>query len=752
MTPPPGSAGGLLNAIAGSVLMAGMGTLIGTPVGIFAGIYLAEFGARGWLAPVTRFINDILLSAPSIIIGLFIYQIYVYQVGHFSAWAGSFALALIVIPVVVRTTENMLRLVPDSLREAAAALGTPQWKMILMVTLRSVRAGVVTGVLLAVARISGETAPLLFTALNNQFWTANLERTDVEPSRRDLPVRDEPLQGLAGAGVGGRAPHHSGGPDAQHRGARAVSPDRRQMTHDAKDTTMNLDAVAIRPDVPEQNALPAGPKMSIRDLDFFYGKFQALKDVSLDIAERQVTAFIGPSGCGKSTLLRTLNRMYSLYPGQRAVGEIMLDGENILAPGVDINMLRAKVGMVFQKPTPFPMSIYDNIAFGVRLYENLSARAMDERVEWALTKAAMWDEAKDKLKQSGMALSGGQQQRLCIARAVVGQARSAAARRTDFGTRSNLHCEDRGTHHRAQRRVYDCDRHSQHAAGRPSVRFHRIHVPGRADRVRRDRPDLPQASEEGHRGLHHRPLRLAERRIGTSDMTEHTHKQFDAEMEGIRSGVMAMGGLVETQLAKAISILGTDDGEGTIDQVGADELAINQMQMSIDQQCSQIIAKRQPAAIDLRMILTITKIVNDLERVGDEVKKIAYKAAQTRGNDRLTRMREYDVVRAAEHAQAMLQMALDAFARLDVGAAAEVIDRDEDIDAAFQAIMRQLISYMMEDPRTITPALEIVFIAKSIERIGDHAKNIAEAVVQVVKGKDVRHATAEQIRAEVAEE
>ncbi len=159
--------------------------------------------------------------------------------------------------------------------------------------------------------------------------------------------------------------------------------------------------------------------MSIRNLDFFYGRFQGLKDINLDVAERRVTAFIGPSGCGKSTLLRTMNRMYSLYPGQRATGDILLDGENILAPGVDINMLRAKVGMVFQKPTPFPMSIHDNIAFGVRLYEDLSAREMDERVEWALTKAAMWDEAKNKLKQSGMALSGGQQQRLCIARAVA---------------------------------------------------------------------------------------------------------------------------------------------------------------------------------------------------------------------------------------------------------------------------------------------------------------------------------------------
>ena len=183
MTPPPGSKGGLLNAIVGSLLMAVMGTAIGTPIGILAGIYLAEFGSRGWLAPSTRFINDILLSAPSIIIGLFIYEIYVFRVGHFSAWAGALALALIVIPVVVRTTENMLRLVPDSLREAAVALGTPQWKMIVMVTLRSVRAGVITGVLLAVARISGETAPLLFTSLNNQFWT-----TDLNAPMANLPV------------------------------------------------------------------------------------------------------------------------------------------------------------------------------------------------------------------------------------------------------------------------------------------------------------------------------------------------------------------------------------------------------------------------------------------------------------------------------------------------------------------------------------------------------------------------------------
>jgi len=181
---------------------------------------------------------------------------------------------------------------------------------------------------------------------------------------------------------------------------------------------MNDTTLVSRPSVAASTLPPAPPTMSMRNVDFYYGKFHALKDIALDIAEKRVTAFIGPSGCGKSTLLRTLNRMYSLYPGQRATGEIQFNGQNILGPGIDLNLLRAKVGMVFQKPTPFPMSIYDNIAFGVSLYESLGQRDMDERVEWALTKAAMWDEAKDKLRQSGMALSGGQQQRLCIARAV----------------------------------------------------------------------------------------------------------------------------------------------------------------------------------------------------------------------------------------------------------------------------------------------------------------------------------------------
>lgn len=176
MTPPPNDAGGLANAIFGSLVLVAMATLVGTPIGVLAGVYLAEYGRQGVLASTTRFVNDILLSAPSIVIGLFVYTMVVAQFRSFSAWAGIVALALIVVPVVIRTTENMLILVPASLREAAYALGTPKWKVIIMVTLRAARAGVITGVLLAVARIAGETAPLLFTALNNQFWNSDLSK------------------------------------------------------------------------------------------------------------------------------------------------------------------------------------------------------------------------------------------------------------------------------------------------------------------------------------------------------------------------------------------------------------------------------------------------------------------------------------------------------------------------------------------------------------------------------------------------
>lgn len=232
---------------------------------------------------------------------------------------------------------------------------------------------------------------------------------------------------------------------------------------------------------------------------------------------------------------------------------------------------------------------------------------------------------------------------------------------------------------------------------------------------------------------------------------QHMSKQFDIEMEAVRSGVLAMGGRVEAQLVRAIAALSEDENPELLDTIKRHEKEINQMQIDIDHQCAQIIAKRQPAAVDLRMVLTISKVVNDLERIGDEAKKIARKAARLQGNERLTRIQYFDAIHAGELAQAILHRALNAFARLDVDEAVAVYDADDRIDVAFDVITRQLVGFMMEDPRTISSALEVMFVAKSIERIGDHAKNIAEAIVQVVMGKDVRHASLEEIRAEIAE-
>ncbi len=230
---------------------------------------------------------------------------------------------------------------------------------------------------------------------------------------------------------------------------------------------------------------------------------------------------------------------------------------------------------------------------------------------------------------------------------------------------------------------------------------------------------------------------------------DHTSSQFDAEMETLRSDVLAMGGLVERQIDRAIDSLSLDNPELAA-QVLHDEVRVNSMQMEIDQLCTNVIVRRQPAASDLRMLLTVVRTVNDLERIGDEAKKIALQAQQIHASGKLTLVRYTEIRYEAELACEMLKMALDAYARLDVAAAAEVITRDQEVDAEFLSIMRQLISYMMEDPRTISAVLDVVFVAKSIERIGDHAKNIAEYVVHAVKGKDVRHATAEEIQREAA--
>ena len=483
---------------------------------MLAGTYLAEYGKKSALAEIVRFINDILLSAPSIVVGLFIYEVLVVPMGHFSAWAGIVVLAVIAIPVIVRTTEDMLNLVPNGLREAASALGTPMWKVVVMIAYRAARNGIITGILLAIARVSGETAPLLFTALNNQFWS-----TDFNAPMASLPVTIfqfalspyDDWQSLAWGGaliititililnIVARALATLGLVERMTMSTAAAGND--------PDASPSSTPAARKPAA----GAPGGDgrrRSASATCTSSTTSSKALKDISLPLYDKKVTAFIGPSGCGKSTLLRVLNRIYDLYPKQRATGEVLLDGHNILSPKQDLNLLRARIGMVFQKPTPFPMSIYDNIAFGVRLYEKLGGAEMDARVEAALRRAALWTEVKDKLKQSGLSLSGGQQQRLCIARGVAVKPSVLLLDEPCSALDPDLDIQGRGADRRAEERLLHRHRHPQHAAGRPRRRFHRLHVSGRAGRIWRDGADLHQSGQGADPAIHHRPLRLTQ--------------------------------------------------------------------------------------------------------------------------------------------------------------------------------------------------------------------------------------------------
>ncbi len=427
-------------------------------------------------------------------------------------------------------------------------------------------------------------------------------------------------------------------------------------------------------------------KVTIRDLNFFYGDSRALKSISLSLYENKVTAFIGPSGCGKSTLLRVLNRMYDLYPNQHATGEVMFDGGNILSPKQDLNLLRARIGMVFQKPTPFPMSIYENIAFGIRLYDRLPKSELDGRVETSLRRAALWDEVKDKLGANGQSLSGGQQQRLCIARTV---------------------------------------------AVRPEVILF-------ADRIRFDQQNVHRAARSAHAGLHHRPLRVS---AGEDTMTEyttridHTAKAFDTDLQEITRKVAEMGGLVERQISDAVQALADRDLE-LGERVMAADPTIDALQREIEEKAILTIARRQPMAVDLREIVGAMRVANDLERVGDHAKHIGKRVVALDGD-----FYPQKLIRGVEHMAALvsvqLKQVLDAYAGRDLQAALAVWKGDEEVDAMCTSLFRELLTYMLEDPRNITFCMHLMFCAKDIERMGDHATNIAETVYYMIEGRPI---------------
>src|SRR5580700_6328028 len=373
--------GGMANAIVGSGVLLAIASLMGVPIGIAGGIYIAEFGRNKRLANMVRFTADVLNGVPSIVMGIAVYALIVYRQKHFSALSGGVALGVMMIPTVTRTTEEMLLMVPNAIREAALGLGVPNWRSVLSITLKTASPGVITGCMLAFARVAGETAPLIFTALGNQFWSVSLNR---EISALPLQIYIYAI-----------SPY-----DDQHRLAWAG-------------------ALCCQPRYFEGSQL-VGVGIEVTNLNAWYGANHTLQDINLPIPANHATALIGPSGCGKSTFVRCLNRMHETNPIARVTGVMRIGDLDIYSDAKPVE-IRRRVGMVFQRPNPFPtMSIYDNVAAGLKLNGYSNRRVLDEIVERSLKDSALWDEVKDDLKKkSGASLSGGQQQRLCIARALA---------------------------------------------------------------------------------------------------------------------------------------------------------------------------------------------------------------------------------------------------------------------------------------------------------------------------------------------
>ena len=484
-----------------------------------------------------------------------------------------------------------------------------------------------------------------------------------------------------------------------------------------------------------QVALPeAPPKVTARGLNFYYGEHHALKNINLTLGTNRVTAFIGPSGCGKSTLLRIFNRMYDLYPGQRATGQLMLDQTNILDPKLDLNLLRARVGMVFQKPTPFPMTIYENIAFGIRLYEKISKSEMDGRVEKALRGGALWNEVKDKLNASGS-----QPLRRPAAAALHrphrrGAPRGDPVRRALLGARPDLDRQGRGIDPGIVGGLHHRHRHPQHAAGGARLRQDRLHVSRRTDRVRRHQQDLHLAERSTHPGLHHRPVRLSAE-MNKTWLSEHTAKAFDSDLQELTRLVAEMGGLAERMITESVdALIRRDVALGK--RVVAADIEIDNLQRMIEERAVLTIARRQPMAIDLREIVGAMRVATDLERIGDLAKNMGKRVAALE-ND----FQPLKLIRGLEHmtdlVQSQVKSVLDAYAAHDLPAAMAVWKGDEEVDAICTSLFRELLTYMMEDPRNISFCIHLMFCAKNIERIGDHATNIAETVFYMIEGQQI---------------
>jgi phosphate transport system ATP-binding protein len=543
---------------------------------------------------------------------------------------------------------------------------------------------------------------------------------------------------------------------------RAERSSERQATQNNDALTQPVSTSAVAE--PALHSDEGGPRLDVHDLSAWYGARKAIERVSLRVAPRHVTAIIGPSGCGKSTLIRCLNRMHEVVRGARVKDRVLLDGQDIYAPGVDPVRVRRVVGMVFQKPNPFPMmTIFDNVVAGLRLAGGFGAQQLEEVAEQALRQAALWDEVKNVWKKaSGVSLSGGQQQRLCIACTLAVQ---PAVILMD----EPCSALDPIATYRIEELMSELKReytiavvtHNMQQASRVSD-FTAFMLAGE-DRIGRLVDDLYQPLGAAHPGLHHRPLWIDGMTSGSSEPRHvqaaagpdgapeptppapapglgKSRTAFHRELERLQDEVLVLGSMVEKAILRAVEAL-RDRDLAAARVIEAEDTLLNRKRFEIEDAALLLIATQQPMASDLRCLAAVVHIVTDLERMGDYAAGIARICLQI-GDQPLIKpliageaeaLR--DIPRMADKATSMLRRSLDAFVERDMAAAAAIAAEDDEVDALYQQVYRELLMLMLANPRTIDQATHLLWAAHNLERVADRVQNICERVVFMVTGR-----------------
>ena len=447
-------------------------------------------------------------------------------------------------------------------------------------------------------------------------------------------------------------------------------------------------------------------KISTRNLNLYYGENHALKNINLDLYEHKITAFIGPSGCGKSTYLKTLNRMNDLVPGVKIDGTVLLDDEDIYDSQVDTTLLRKKIGMVFQQPNPFPMSIYDNIAYGPRIHGIKNKAQLDEIVENSLKGAALWDEVSDRLKKSALGLSGGQQQRLCIARALAVEPEVLLMDEptSALDPISTLKIEDLMDDLKSKYTVAIVTHNMQQAT---RIADHTaFFLVGEVVEYATTDELFTMPKDKRTEGI----------RLSVRVTYEH-------ELEVLKQDLKEMAHMVESAIEQTFMAFEDQDYTMAEDVIKGDR-TVNDMERAIESRCLSLILRQQPVASDLRQVSTALKVVTDLERIGDHASDIAELILRIKSEHAYHIVKHLPVMAAS--ANAMVHDAIEAFINQDLDSAMEIIERDDEVDPLFNQVKDDVIHLLKSSPDQADQGIDLLMVAKYLERIGDHAVNVCE--------------------------